>query len=184
MENNKKRLGKNQWLARALEVLAEAGVDEIKVDRLAKSLGMSRNSFYYHFHNRDHFLEELLHYWEHEYTRIVSGDRTIQQLPPEDRLEKVIEMVQEQELSHYDLALMSWAKKDQGAMKVVERVFALRLDFVGKIFEDFGFVGAELEIRKRLFVAYHAIAGDIFDDYYTAKSKEFHMRQLKFLLER
>ena len=95
----KKRLGKKQWLVKALEVLSESGVDEIKVERLAEELGMSRNGFYYHFQNRDHFLQELLDYWEHEYTRIISSDRNIQQLSPEDRLEKVIEIVQEQELS-------------------------------------------------------------------------------------
>ena len=183
MKIKKKRLGKKQWLAKALEVLAESGVEEIKIERLAEALGMSRNGFYYHFHNRGHFLEELLDYWEHDYTRVISSDTTIQQLSPEDRFEKVIEMVQENKLSKYDLAIMSWAKKDQRVKKVVERVFALRLDFVGKIFKDLGFTGAELEIRTRLFVAYHADAGDIFDDYYSAKSKQFHVRELKFLLK-
>lgn len=184
MKIKKKRLGKKQWLAIALEVLAESGVEEIKIERLAEALGMSRNGFYYHFHNRDHFLEELLDYWEHDYTRVISSDTTIQQLSPEDRFEKVIEIVQENKLSKYDLAIMSWAKKDQRVKKVVERVFALRLDFVGKIFEELGFTGDELEVRKRLVVGYHANAGDIFDDYYSAKSKQFHVRELKFLLKR
>ena len=58
----KKRLGKKQWLSKALDVLAASGVDEIKIARLAEELGMSRNGFYYHFQNRDHFLEELLDY--------------------------------------------------------------------------------------------------------------------------
>nr|BDD45871.1 TetR family transcriptional regulator [Desulfobulbaceae bacterium] len=180
----KKRLGKNQWLAKAIEVLAESGVDEIKVDGLARMLSMSRNGFYYHFRDRSHFLEELLDYWEHEYTRIISGDKTIQLLSPEERFEKVIKMVQQYQLSKYDLAIISWAKKDPRAKKAVQRVFAMRLAFVGKIFEELGFTNEELELRTKLFVAYHANAGDIFDDYYTAESKEFHMRQLKFLLKR
>ena len=79
---------------------------------------------------------------------------------------------------------MSWAKKDQRVGRVLKRVFALRLDFVGRIFEELGFTGAELEIRTRLFVAYHSNASDIFDDYYSAKSKKFHMRQLKFLMSK
>ncbi|MBT8361412.1 MAG: hypothetical protein KJO32_10685, partial [Deltaproteobacteria bacterium] len=74
------------------------------------------------------------------------------------------------------------AKNDQRVKRVVGRVFALRLEFVGKIFEELGFTGAELEIRTRLFVCYHSNAGDLFDDYYSAKSKKFHMRQLKFLM--
>ena len=178
----KKRLGKKQWLAKALEVLAKHGVDEIKIERLAKELGMSRNGFYYHFQNRDHFLQELLGYWEHDYTQVVSNDKSIQQLSPKDRLERVIEIVQEQELSKYDLAIMSWAKKDHRVGRVLKRVFALRLDFVGRIFEELGFTGGELEIRTRLFVAYHSNASDIFDDYYSTKSKKFHKRHLKFFM--
>ena len=178
----KKRLGKRQWLTKALEVLAESGVDEIKIERLAKAIGMSRNGFYYHFHDRDQFLGELLEYWEHDYTRIISSDTIIQQLSPEDRIEKVIEMVQENKLSKYDLAFISWSKNDQRVKRVVKRVFALRFDFVGKIFEDLGFTGAELEIRTRLFVCYHSNASDIFDDYYSTKSKKFHIRQLKLLM--
>lgn len=178
----KKRLGKKQWLTKALEVLAESGVDQIKIERLAEELGMSRNGFYYHFRNRDHFLEELLEYWEHESTRIISSDRAIQELSPEHRFERVIEMVHKHKVSKYDLAIMSWAKKDQRVRRVLNRVFALRLDFVGKIFEDLGFTGEELEIRTRLFVAYHANASDIFDDYYSTKSKKFHIHQLKLLM--
>ena len=178
----KKRLGKKQWFGKAIEVLAESGVEGIKIERLAKELGKSRNGFYYHFQNRDHFLEELLDYWEHDYTRIISSDKTIQQLSPEDRLEKVVEIVQEQELTRYDLAIIFWARKDQRAARVLKRVFALRLDFVGRIFEELGFTDEELEIRTRLFVAYHSNASDIFDDYYSTKSKKFHMRQLKFLM--
>lgn len=178
----KKRLGKKRWLAKALEVLAESGVDEIKIEHLAGMLGLSRNGFYYHFNNRDHFLEELLDYWEHDYTRIISSDRGIRELSPEDRFEKIIEIVQERKLSKYDLAIMSWAKNDQRVKRVVERVFALRLDFVGKIFEELGFTDEELEIRTRLFVCYHSNVGELFDDYYSAKSKKFHMRQLKFLM--
>ena len=177
----KKRHGKKVWLSKALEVLAESGVDEIKIEVLAKALGMSRNGFYYHFQNRDHFLEKLLDCWEHDYTRIISGDSSIQQLSPEDRFVKVVEMMQEHQLSKYDLAIMSWAKKDQRVQRVLKRVFALRFDFVGKIFEDIGFTGPELQIRTRIFVAYLSNAGNIFDDYYSTKSRKFHIRQLKFL---
>jgi hypothetical protein len=92
-------------------------------------------------------------------------------------------MVQQHKLSKYDLAIISWAKKDQRVRMVLKRVLALRLDFVGKIFEELGFTGDELEVRKRLVVGYHANAGDIFDDYYSIRSRQFHVRELKFLLK-
>ena len=44
-----KRTSKNEWLRIALETLDEEGVEALKVDRIAKKLGVSRSSFYWYF---------------------------------------------------------------------------------------------------------------------------------------
>ena len=67
-----KRVSKNQWLAKALETLAASGVDAVKIERLAKALGISRSGFYWHFKNRQDLLEHLLAYWVNEYTGTVT----------------------------------------------------------------------------------------------------------------
>jgi AcrR family transcriptional regulator len=40
------------WVEAALDALAEGGVDAVRVDPLAKRLGVTRGSFYWHFKDR------------------------------------------------------------------------------------------------------------------------------------
>jgi AcrR family transcriptional regulator len=41
-------VSKNQWLAKALEALESGGVDGVKIEKLARALGISRSGFYWH----------------------------------------------------------------------------------------------------------------------------------------
>ncbi len=47
------RLTREEWLAKALEVLARKGVAGMRIDALSKALGVTKGSFYWHFKNRD-----------------------------------------------------------------------------------------------------------------------------------
>ena len=55
-----KRVSKEQWLTKALDTLESSGVEAVKIERLAKALGISRSGFYWHFKNRQDLLEHLL----------------------------------------------------------------------------------------------------------------------------
>ena len=54
---------KDDWIAQALHVLVTKGVDAVLVLPLAKTLGVSRSSFYWYFKNRDDILDHLLKHW-------------------------------------------------------------------------------------------------------------------------
>ncbi|MBW1609519.1 MAG: TetR/AcrR family transcriptional regulator, partial [Deltaproteobacteria bacterium] len=70
--NKIKRVSKEQWLTKALDTLESSGVESVKIERLAKGLGISRSGFYWHFKNRQDLLEHLLDFWVREYTGIVT----------------------------------------------------------------------------------------------------------------
>ncbi len=57
------RFSKSDWLAAALDVLADGGIEAIRVERLAKQLGVAKSGLYYHFRDRDDLHAELLLYW-------------------------------------------------------------------------------------------------------------------------
>jgi len=66
----KDRVSKAEWLEKALDILEEDGLEEIKIDRLAKELKVSRSGFYWHFENRKallrarvQFVSATLHGW-------------------------------------------------------------------------------------------------------------------------
>ena len=58
------RLSADDWVAAALDVLVSDGISAVKVLPLAKRLGVTRGSFYWHFENHEALLNRLLEVWE------------------------------------------------------------------------------------------------------------------------
>jgi len=52
------------WLDAALQVVAEGGLKALAIEPLAKRMGISKGSFYWHFKNRRALLLELLRFWD------------------------------------------------------------------------------------------------------------------------
>ena len=152
----KKRVSKADWLECALESLVREGVDGVRVERLARKLGTAKSGFYWHFRDRDELLREMLDYWSHEYTGVVTGNPEVLALEPKRRLQVIAEMIIDNDLTHYDLAMRAWAAKDTRVGQRVTAVYQDRLRFLRKAFRELGFTGAELDMRTRLFVAYHS----------------------------
>ena len=64
----KHRLDKRDWLDAALAELAGGGINAVAIEKLAARLGVTRGSFYHHFHNREQLLREMLDYWAEHWT--------------------------------------------------------------------------------------------------------------------
>lgn len=58
------RLSADDWVAAALDTLVTEGIAAVKVLPLAKKLGVTRGSFYWHFENHEALLTRLLEVWE------------------------------------------------------------------------------------------------------------------------
>src|SRR3954471_23093571 len=65
MANGKREsLGPADWAEAALDALAQGGLSAVAVEPLAKSLGTTKGSFYWHFADRNALLEATLGLWE------------------------------------------------------------------------------------------------------------------------
>lgn len=51
---------KKNWIAAGYEIFALSGEAGLKIEQLAKRVGISKSSFYHHFADIDGFIEELL----------------------------------------------------------------------------------------------------------------------------
>jgi AcrR family transcriptional regulator len=60
------RLEKKDWMRAARLALLEGGPSAVRVETLARKLGVSKGSFYWHFRDREALLEALLREWEEE----------------------------------------------------------------------------------------------------------------------
>ena len=60
------RLSAADWERAALDALAECGVSAVAVESLARRLGVTKGSFYWHFSSREALLTAALERWERE----------------------------------------------------------------------------------------------------------------------
>lgn len=148
------RYDRERWLETALNVLAKEGGARLRVDALAKSLGVTKGSFYHHFKNREDFVRELMDFWSREYTQSVIEE--VNDLPgtASERLLKLTQQVEEQGLDKYDIAFRSWAAQDPMVAAALREVDMQRYEFVRGVFESIGFSGADLDMRVRLFLVF------------------------------
>ena len=58
------RLSADDWAREALDQIAEQGVASVAVEPLARRLGVTKGSFYWHFPSRDALLQAALERWE------------------------------------------------------------------------------------------------------------------------
>jgi AcrR family transcriptional regulator len=178
----KKRVSKAEWLTCALEVLASEGIQGVRVERLARELGIAKSGFYWHFRNRRDLLQSLCDYWTHEFTAIITENPELLEGDPKKRLYDTMCLILDHDLTKYDLAIRGWAAHDPAAAKAVRSVYRMRLDFVRSIFSDIGFRGRQLEMRTRLFVAYHSWEETMFDDLTKDERRQLLRLRHKFLV--
>jgi AcrR family transcriptional regulator len=65
-------LAKEDWLRAARLTLLRRGPSEVRVERLARDLRVTKGSFYWHFNDREDLLAHLLHEWEADFPAILA----------------------------------------------------------------------------------------------------------------
>src|SRR4030081_4116826 len=53
-----------KWVDEGLRALAAGGPDAVRIEPLARALGVTKGGFYWHFDDRRALLEEMLDAWE------------------------------------------------------------------------------------------------------------------------
>jgi AcrR family transcriptional regulator len=54
----------SKWIEEGLRALAAGGPDAVRVEALARALGVTKGGFYNHFDDRPTLLDEMLETWE------------------------------------------------------------------------------------------------------------------------
>lgn len=182
MKGKSRRVSRQDWLETGLEALATEGPEALRIDRLAKTLGVARSGYYWHFESREEFVEALLQHWVHEFTEVVVTNREMLEAEPRERLQRSAEMVDRYDLARYDAPLLTWALREPRVARAIKRVTRLRLDYTRRAFGELGFEGDDLEMRARLFVTYHAWERATFRDLAASRRAELRSRRLDLLM--
>jgi AcrR family transcriptional regulator len=159
------RTPREKWVEEGLRALAEGGVDAVRVEALAKALGVTKGGFYGYFADRGALLTEMLDTWERESVDDVL-DRVEQEsgdLIDQVRLAGQLTFSSDR-LLPIDLAIRDWARRDPDVAERLRRVDNRRMQLSRDAIS--GFCADPDEVEARCVLAFclaigrHFLAAD------------------------
>src|SRR3712207_639407 len=107
------RTPRDRWIEQGLQALAAGGPDAVRVEVLAKQLGVTKGGFYGAFADRDALLEAMLDTWERESTDEVLDRIEREGGDPRTRIRRAgVLTFSDDRLLPIDLAVWDWAWRD------------------------------------------------------------------------
>ena len=144
------RLSADDWAQAALDLIAEQGVAAVAVEPLARRLGVTKGSFYWHFPSRDALLQAALERWERFEQDTVFGPLLERMPDPRERLAALFQMVAREFQSHVVYSALLKALDHPAVKPVIERVSKQRLDYLTASFRQAGLGREDAVHRARL----------------------------------
>ena len=152
------------WIEAAFDALAEGGIDAVRVDPLAKQLGVTRGSFYWHFTDRATLHAAMLKEWRKRQSYRVATRIENQTTAPDERLRQTLALPhagpRAKRAAAIELAIRLWSRRDAEAAKAVRHIDRVRLNYYAKLYGEMGHAPAQA--RKRAFMFYSALMAQAF----------------------
>lgn len=150
------RLSAADWEQGALDLIAAHGVGAVTVESLARQLGVTKGSFYWHFPTREALLKAAFDRWEKQ-----STDKFIEEVAPiadpRARLRELFRRTGHEAKSHAIYSALLRALDHPLAHPVMARVTKQRTDLLVEAYRQIGMTENVAAYRARL--AYAAYVG-------------------------
>lgn len=156
------RLTRDDWIEAAQTMLIDSGVEAVQITVLARALGVTRGSFYWHFESREALLDALIHRWRTRNTNVM-----VETVADAETLDDGVLALFAVWTDHrrfdpdLDQAIRDWARYDDALREKVKAEDAARVQAVSSFFERFGYPQPEAFIRARVIcftqITYYAL---------------------------
>lgn len=148
----KSRLSADDWAIAALDVIAEQGLAAVAVEPLARRLGVTKGSFYWHFPSREALLVAALERWEKTEQETVFGQLEAVS-DPRARLQALFRLVAHELKPHVIYSELLKALDHPVVKPVLGRVSERRLDYLTATYRQAGLGRIDAQNRARLLYA-------------------------------
>ena len=160
-----------------MRTLAAGGPDAVRVEGLAKNLGVSKGGFYWHFDDRQALIEETLDSWEKTGTEDVIATVDSDADEPRAKLRRLFELAPAAKgLFAVELALRDFARRDRDVATRLRRIDRRRLSYLRSLFGQF--CADEDDAEARAMIAYSLFVGSYFVTAAPAKRSRGQVMQL------
>jgi AcrR family transcriptional regulator len=160
------RTPRSSWIEEGLRALGGGGHEAVRIEPLARALGVSKGGFYWHFSDRQSLLEEMLDAWERTMV-----DEAVEAVEAEDddarsRLRRLFALAAASsgELLKIELAIRNWARREEAVAERLRQVDNRRMNYMrslfGAICKDDNDVEARCLLAFSLFVGSHFVNVD------------------------
>jgi AcrR family transcriptional regulator len=157
------RTTRERWIEEGLRALALAGPDAVRVEALAKALGVTKGGFYGHFADRAELLRGMLDTWERESTDEVLARVEREGGDVRARFRRAGALTfSVDRLLPIDLAIRDWARRDPAVADRLRRVDNRRMEYLRSVFAQVHPEDDADSIEARSMLAFSLLIGDHF----------------------
>jgi AcrR family transcriptional regulator len=145
------RTPRERWVEAGLQALADGGPNAVRVEALAKQLGVTKGGFYGFFADREALLTAILDTWERESTDDVVERVEREGGDPRTRITRAgLLTFSSDRLLPIDLAVRDWARHDPAVAERLRRVDNRRMALLREMIATFCPDPVEAEARSLL----------------------------------
>jgi AcrR family transcriptional regulator len=154
------RTPRSKWIEEGLKALAAGGPDAVRIEPLARALGVTRGGFYWHFEDRGALLDAMLDAWERATTDDVIERVESQGGDVGAKLRRAGALTFSETLMPIDLAVRDWARREEAVAARLRRVDNRRMAYLRSLFGAYCSDPDDVEARSML--AFSLLIGDHF----------------------
>lgn len=159
------RLAADAWTDAALDLLRTKGIDRVRVEVVAKQLGVTKGSFYWHFKDRDALLVRMLERWRSRATVLLIERLDRQIADPVARLRALLRLPLKGQrallAADIELAIRLWGRSDERARVALADVDVIRLDYIARQLIEAGLAPEAAQARAVLAYSYQRVAASL-----------------------
>ncbi|TYB56998.1 TetR/AcrR family transcriptional regulator [Nonomuraea sp. PA05] len=146
------RITAKMWVDAAYARFTKAGLDAVRVEAIARDLGTTKGSFYWHHADRGELVRAVMERWEAEETERFIEIASAESEPPA-RLRALFTAVATRAGRRDGESRLYLEAEREGVREAVTRVTRRRIDFVAGLLGELGFDKEEAERRGALALA-------------------------------
>lgn len=138
MPERKSRLNVDDWLRAGFLALVNAGPDALKAEPLARTLGTTKGSFYWHFKDVPEYRARLVAQWERSAVAALAQAAETAATPTE-RLHNFAGVTGASDhVADVERAIRAWARFDHTVADAVAEIDGARLAYIGLALQSLG----------------------------------------------
>jgi AcrR family transcriptional regulator len=139
------QLTREDWVKAGLNKLAEAGIHEVRIEILARTLKISKGSFYHYFRDRKELLDSMMDYWE-----MYSTKRIIHSIEQDNSSLEDLLHISINPDKRIEIGIYVWAKHEPIVASRLVDIEEQRINCIAKLYQKKGLIPSDAIDRARL----------------------------------